>query len=170
MTKQLIITAIMLVAALPLGIFVVWPKYNDFQRTRLELKQKEAELNSKESYYSKVKDVWSRLDDYGDALARVDSAIPQSYSLPVLFNYFQQTANENGLIIENLTFGEAAEGKVKKISINLMANGSYFSLKSFLSAIESSERFFEVNSISLSPGAEAEQAFSFDLKILTYSY
>ena len=169
MSKRLLITIAILTSAFILGLILVWPKYQDFQLVRLKLEQKESELNSKTAYYSKIKNIWGRLADNTDALVKIDSALPQSYSIPVLFNYLQQTANETGLIVENLAFGEAIQGKFKEITVRLEAKGAYFSFKNFFSAIESSERFFIVKSIDLS-SPEKEKIISFTLEISAYSY
>lgn len=168
MPTRLIILIVMLVAVLTAGFTLVWPKYHDFQLAILTLKQKEAELNSKTAYYSKIKEIWGELEKYEDVLVKIDSAIPSSSSIPVLFNYLQKTSGETGLILENLTFGEIAGDKVKEISIHLQIVGDYSSFKNFLSAIENSARFFEVKSISLSSSGKGK--FSFNLEITTYSY
>lgn len=168
MPRRLLIMITILVASLIFGFTIVWPKYQDFQQVRSKLQQKEVELNSKMAYYSEIKNVWVRLDDNTDALVKIDSAIPQSSSIPVLFNYFKQTAGETGLIIENLTFGETAKDKFREITVDLGVKGSYSSFKNFLAAIEASERFFIVKSINLSSSKEG--AISFTLGISAYSY
>ena len=170
MPRSFIIIITILATALAFGFFLTWPKYQDFRQISLELEQKKAELESKTAYYAEVKDIWSKLEGYDDALAKIDLAVTKTYSAPVLLNYFQQTTNETGLLLENLTLGSvAAIGKVKEISFNLGASGSYSAFKSFLSALENSERLFKVKSIKLS-SPEKEEGPSFNLDISTYSY
>lgn len=168
MSARLIIITVIFTAVLVAGFVLVWPKYQDFQSVLSKLQQKEAELNSKTAYYSKIKEIWERLEKYEDVLAKIDSAFPNNYSIPVLFNYLQKTTGETGLVLENLTFEGVTGDKVKEISIRLEVSGDYSSFKNFLSAIENSARFFKVKSISFSSSKEGK--FSFDLGIATYSY
>lgn len=168
MSTRLIIIVIMIAAALVLGIALVWPKYQSFQLTLAELKQKETELSSKTAYYSKIKETWSKLESYNDVLPEIDSALPKTYSAPALFNYLDQTAGESGLVLDNLTFEGAAGEKVKEISLKLHGLGAYSSLKSFLFSLESSVRFFQVKSISFS--SKEKGTVDLNLEITTYSY
>ncbi|MDO8559240.1 MAG: type 4a pilus biogenesis protein PilO [bacterium] len=168
MSTRLIIIIVMLGTALAMGFILVWPKYNDFHSAVLTLKQKEAELNSKMAYYSNIKEAWGELEKYEDAIAKIDSAIPDYSSMPVLFNYFQKTSGETGLILEGLTFGEPAGDKIKETSIQLQVTGDYSSFKNFLSAVGNSARFFEVKNIGLSSSGKGK--LSFNLEITTYSY
>ena len=169
MSSRLIISIAILASAFLFGFFLTWPKYQDFQGVRSELGQKEEELSSKTAYYSKINGVWEKLKSHEDSLAKISAFVPQGYSIPVLFNYFQRTAGETGLIIEGLTFGGAVGDKVKEVNINFKASGDYPSLKNFLSAIENSERLFKIKNISLS-SSDNEKKFSFSMEISTYSY
>lgn len=157
----------MFAAALVGGFTLVLPKYQDFVYTQSVLAQKEEELNSKTAYYSKIQEIWGELEKYQDVLAKIDSAVPNDFSIPVLFNYLQTTAGDTGLIMENLTFEGVAGNKVKEISIRLQLAGDYSSFKNFLSAIENSARFFKVGSINFS---FSKGKFIFNLGISTYNY
>lgn len=170
MSFRLIIIIVMLAIASFLGMILVWPKYQDFQQIQSQVKQKEAELDSKTAYYSKIQEIWGKLKEYEDVLSKIDSALPKDYSTPVLFNYLQQTAGGTGLILENLTFGGLTGDRIKEISVNIEATGSYSSLKSFLSALENSARIFKVKSLSFSSPKSNKDSFSFELGISTYSY
>ena len=168
MSTRLIIIIVMIAAALAAGFILVWPKYDDFHSAVLTLKQKEAELNSKMAYYSNIKEAWEELEKYEDVMVKIDSAIPDYSSIPVLFNYFQKTSGETGLVLENLTFGEATGDKIKETNIQLQVTGDYSSFKNFLSAIENSARFFAIKNISLSSSGKGK--LSFNLEITAYSY
>jgi len=169
MPPRLIISIIMSITALVLGFFLVWPKYQYFQQRQTEVEQKEIELSSKTEYYSKFREIWGRLEKYQDSLSRVDEAIPETYSLPALFYYLQQTAGQAGLVVEGIIFNGVSGEEIKEISVSVQASGRYSSLQDFLSALENSVRFFNVKSISFSSPGE-EEIFSFDLGIATYSY
>ena len=170
MSLRLIIIIVILVVASLLGVVLVWPKYQDFQQVQLRVKQKEAELGSKTAYYSKIQEIWGRLEEYEDVLSKIDSALPEDYSTPVLFNYLQKTTGGTGLILESLTFDGLTGDRIKEINVNLEALGSYSSLKSFLSALENSARIFKVKSFSFSSPEKSKESFSFELGISAYSY
>ncbi|MBI2626168.1 MAG: type 4a pilus biogenesis protein PilO [Candidatus Nealsonbacteria bacterium] len=170
MPRRLMIIIIMLIAALILGFFFVWPEYQDFQLIQTESAQKKTELDSKADYYDYFKKTWEGLEKYKDALSKVDNAIPQTYSLPSLFNYLQETAGESGLVLEDLNFRGIAGENTKEISFGLQVSGSYNSFKSLLSSLENSIRIFKVKSVSFSSPKKGEKSFSFDLEVATYSY
>lgn len=163
------IIIIMFLAALSLGFFLVWPKYQDFQQLQIEIMQKEGELNSKTAYYSKINEANEKLKEYQNVLNEIDAAIAKSYSVPVLFNYLQQTAGETGLIVKNLILEDVTGKEIKEINIHLQMSGAYPSLKSFLSALDNSARFFRIKSVIFSSPVKGS-AFSFDVGVATYSY
>lgn len=171
MTKRLIFF-IAIIGALLAGSFIfVLPKYRDFKDVILKFQQKEAELNSKMAYYSEINKTWRDFEKYEDVLAKVDSAVPRSYSLPAMFNYLQKTAGETGLVLENLASSDLVNSSdIKEIGINLQMSGDYPSFKNFLSALENSERFFSVKSARLSSPKGKDGKFTFNLGISTYSY
>lgn len=160
----------MLVITLALGFFLVWPKFQDFQQLQGELEQKEVELDSKTAYYSEIKKIQDRLEGYQDSLLQIENAVSKSYSLPVIFNYLQVLSGQTGLILEDLTFGGVSGQDLQEISFNLKVSGSYSSFNSFLSALESSARLFNVKSIHFSYPEGGRKAFSFDITVATYSY
>lgn len=170
MPTRLIVAIIMLAAALLLGFFLVWPKFQDFQQLRTELEQKKAELDSKTSYYSQIKSIWNRLDEYRDSLSLVESAVSKNYSLPALFNYLQELSGQTGLVLEDLTLSGVSGENIREISFNLGVSGSYASLKSFLSALENSARLFNVKSINFSSPEKEKDKISFNITIAAYSY
>lgn len=168
MPIRLIIVIIMLISTIIVGIFLLWPKFQDFQQVKYDIEQKESELSSKTAYYSKIRGIWSRLEEYNDVLLRIDAAFPSAYSVPALFYYLQKTAGESGLILEDLSLGRVSGEKIKGMDVSLKISGSYSSLNAFLSALENSERFFMVKNISFS--SPEDGLFSFDLAITAHSY
>lgn len=170
MSARLIIIVIMFAAALLTGFFLAWPEFQKLQQVQYELEQKKAELDSKTSYYSEIKNIWGRLEEHQDSLSQIEKAVSKGYSLPVLFDYLQGLAGETGLVLEDLTFGSASGEDIKEISFNLGVSGAYSSFKSFLKALEQSAKLFNVKSISFSSPEEEEEVFSFKMTVATYSY
>lgn len=169
MPSRLIVAIAMFAAALLTGFFLLWPEYQNFQQVQADLGQKKAELDSKISYYSEIKNIWSRLEEYRDSLSQINEFIPDSYSLPALFNYLQGLASQTGLVLEDITLGGVGGEGIKEINLNLEVSGTYSSLKNFLNALEQSAKLFNVKSISFSFPEEVG-VFSFKIAVATYSY
>ena len=164
--NKLIITAACLVLALVSGFFLTWPKYQALQVLQTNIEAKEAELQSKESYFSQIKEISEDLEGYAESLAKISSALPETPALPSLFNFLQITASQTGLVLEEIILGSVGQGE---IHVTCRLAGSYPSLKSFLLALESSARLIEVESISFSSPEEGKP-FTFNLKIKVFSY
>ena len=172
MSRQITI-AIFLLTALILGIFLVWPKYQDLQNLNSQIRQKQSELKSQGEYFLKLEEISQRLEDQKEILAKIDSALPGRPSLPALFDFLQKTSSQSGLVLKEIGFGSQpilGQEMIKEIQIPLVLSGSYPAFKDFLKKIEKSARILEVNSVSFSSLSAKEKLFDFSLKIKTYSY
>ncbi|MDP3991240.1 MAG: type 4a pilus biogenesis protein PilO [Candidatus Nealsonbacteria bacterium] len=174
MNKLIIIISCFLLTAV-FSLVLAWPKYQSFQGLRDDIKEKQADLESKEQYFSQIKEISRQLEEYQDELTKVSSALPKKPSLPSLFNFFQTSASESGLILKNINLGgvktpKKQENSLKEISLGLELLGSYKSFKSFLETIEGSSRMIEIENLSLAPPTETQESNSFSLEIKTYSY
>lgn len=172
-----LIAIIIFALALLAGIFFVWPKYQSLTALRAEVEQKRIELNSKNDYYSKIKDTSAELEKYQAQLAKISSALPDTASLPPLFDFLQKTSSDTGLVLEDISLGDTqllgekdGSSNVREININLELSGSYNALKSFLSSVEKSARFLSVKVIDLQPSKDAKSGLLFRLSIAANSY
>ena len=176
MSKPLI-TVIIFAVAVSFGVFLAWPKYQDLNGLRAEIKQKEAELKSKSDYYARIKSISVELAGYQDQLAKISTALPEVPSLPPVFNYLQEASADAGLLLEDITLGavqlsedEDGSGRIREININLQLSGSYQALRSFISNIEKSARLFAVKSINFESPKDPEDPLSFKVNIAANSY
>ncbi len=176
------------VVILILGIFFLYPKYQNLQLLRTEASQKEFELQYKEEYFTRLKDIGKELEQYQEGLSKIDSALPDALSLPALFDFFQKTTSENGLLLENINFSSVSKSSssrkaqevfqeslsgVQGICFSLDLSGSYSAFQNFLLALEKSARLWEPESFSFSLKLDEEQEtpnFSFNLHLKTHSY
>jgi len=174
MMNKLYITATALVLVVILIIFLLWPKYQGLRELSLIIQKKETELQSKRDYFAQLRKISQRLIEYKESLSRVDSALPEEPSLPSLFDYFQKTSSQTGLLLEDIVFGGVKDrekgSKIKEIYISLILSGSYSDFKNFLFAIEKSAKLIEVEKIMFSTPKESGEPFSFGVNIKTYSY
>jgi len=166
---------IFLLASLIVGVFLLFPKTQDLRAIRLEIGERNAELQSKEKHFSNLQETSKELEEYQSELSKIDSALPSDLSsLPSLFNFLQKASSQNGLILKNVgafsvTVSEERP-EIKEITLNFGVSGSYPSFKNFLSTLEKSARLIEVENISFSVPQEKETSFPFDLKIKVHSY
>jgi Tfp pilus assembly protein PilO len=155
-----------------LGIFLIWPKYQDLTELKLEVFKKKLEIQSQGDYLLDLQEASQKLEENQEVLAKIDSALPSDSSLPVLFNFFQKASSESGLVLGD--FGKIAispeeESGLRETSLNLFLSGPYPAFKNFLYALENSARLIEVENISFSSPLE-EDIFSFQMGIKVYSY
>jgi len=172
--NKLYITALSLVLAVILMVVLLWPKYQDLQELTAFLEQKETELQLKKDYFSQLRETSRKLEEYGENLSKINSALPEDPSLPSLFDYIQQTASQTGLLLEKIELRgikpAKKNSKIREIHLNFILSGLYPDFKNFLSALEKSARLIQVQKIMFSTPQDLEEPFSFKVGIKTYAY
>lgn len=174
MNKLIIIIGVV-VLALALGLFLLWPKYQDLQTLRSNIRERETELQSKEGYFALVRAASSTLDQYQEPLAKIVSALPDDPSLPPLLNFFQSTAAQTGLLLEKVSLGGVVTSSEKptapkEVRVTIQLRGSYQSLKDFLATLENSARLIEIEKLSFTTPKEVEASPLIKLDAKVYSY
>ncbi len=165
--NKLIIISVCLALALILGLTLTWPKYQAFQILQLNIKAKESELQSKQEYFSEVKEISKQLEEHADALAKISSALPENPSLPSLFNFLQSSASQTGLVLGEITLGGVSQGE---ILVTTRLVGDYPDFKKFLLALENSARIIEVEGVTFESPQKPTESFTFVVQIKTHSY
>ena len=157
-------------------VFVLWivgivPGIEKLRQVRVDIKTSEFLLLQRQERFSNLSAISEKLDGYQASLANVDSALPADPEVPSIFSYIQKTASQSGLFLGDLgsyQIGEMEErSNIKEITFGLKVSGSYPALKTLISALEESARFFEIENFSLS---SEKDGFSFDLSLKTFSY
>ncbi|OGZ24420.1 MAG: hypothetical protein A2896_01275 [Candidatus Nealsonbacteria bacterium RIFCSPLOWO2_01_FULL_43_32] len=165
--NKLIIMSVCLALALILGLTLAWPQYQALQVLRFNIQAKELELQSKQAYFSAVKETAQQLEGYGDVLAKIASALPETPSLPSLFNFLQSSASEHGLVLGEITLGSVDKGEILVLAKLI---GDYPAFKNFLVALENSARIIEVENITFASPVKTTDSFTFTVQIKTHSY
>lgn len=170
--NRLIIIIILLLISLILGIFLILPKYEDLSFLKKKIREKQAELQSKEEYFKNLGEVAEELKNYQSQLSKIDSALPDHPQLPALFDYLQKTASQSGLVLKGISVAFVTPGQkvgeTRETPLTLVLSGSYSAFKNFLSTLEKSARLIETESISF---ASVEGGpFNFNLRIKVHSY
>lgn len=170
------LTIIILLVSLALGVFLVWPRYQDFISVKEEVAVKEKEFQSKAAYYAELKQALVELDNYQDQISKINSALPKTspLSLPEILNFLQRSSSQAGLTLEAITplaispFSREEISEIKETKINLSLRGDYIPFKKFLSIIEKSARLIESESISFSSPKEGPFTFNLTVKVSGY--
>lgn len=173
---------ILLFIALLIIVYIILPEFYNFENLNKQLKVKNQEIQSIESYHEKIITTINRLKDYEDSLGKINSALPDSYSSPSLFNYLQKTSAENGMFLKSVGLAKApvkntkvspeievsSEEDAKEEYVNINLIGSYNSFKTFLKSIEKSSRMIETENISIKI-EEGNLNFMLLLKVSSYN-
>lgn len=172
MKKYLLYFAICFVSSLLLGLTLIWPKAGKLSALREEIALKELNLLSQENYFKDLTAISEEVKKYESSLSKIDSALPQKFSLPDILNFIQTASSQSGLSLKTvsptLSAPSQEEKEIKKKIINVVLTGDYGSFKNFLSILENSSRLIEVENIAFDYSKEG--AYNFNLTIAVYSY
>lgn len=162
-----------LAVSLIFGTVFLWPKFQDSKTLKKNIEEKKTELKLEEQYFSKLNQTNSELEKYGRELAIINSALPDTPSVPSLFNFLQKASSQSGMVLKGISpFIVSSSEMLPQLAetkFTLEVIGSYSSFKNFISTLEKSARLIEVENISFSSSAEGE-LFSFNLRIKVSSY
>ena len=178
---KLIFAIASLLTALAIMFLVLWPKTEELKIKRAEVREKLNEYETEEEYLSSISQAYSQLKNYQTQVDQINYALPDSPSLPSLFNYIQKTASESGLVLVKVgkfrttNVSQAVlpeEGPTLLIGVyetdfDIELAGSYSAFKSFLTRLERSARLIKIENLSFT---SEEESFVFNLKLKIYSY
>lgn len=174
--NRIIIIVAGIVIAVTLGLVLVWPQYQKFQVLNSNIENKQEELRSREAYFSQVREISTKLQDYPEAFLKVSNALPDDPSLAPLASFLQTNSAQTGLILKKIVLAGTVAPMDKKESFNetqlvIQVSGSYEAFKNFLTLVENSARLIEVESISIEiPPKESKESPTFTLDLKTNSY
>lgn len=168
--------ALILFIILLLIFFLVAPEYNTFLSLQTQIAEKNAEYKSQFAYYGAIVKTYDDLQNHKKEISKIDDALPQNPSFAQTVYFLQKTAQQNGLVVKNLSLsksssnemGNSYAGSVKDIGFTMDLLGGYTSLQSFIVSLEKSSRLFEVTNISF--GTSAGSPYTFSLQIKAHSY
>jgi len=156
---------IILIVALGLLQFLVLPPYEQFMSLRLQLEQKETELQNRSIHLSEIINLSQKLKQDQISLATISSSLPFRADVPSLFRFIQQKSSETGMMLKDITFQKAPSGeedknasnKIGEIVFLVTVNGSFQNFVAFLQQIEDSSRLLKITSVNLEQEGEARE-------------
>lgn len=150
-----------------------WQKYKSFNEQNIKIKEKKLELKNKEDYYSYLKDIDSKIKEKEEILFKIDNILPEKIDLEKIINFLDKKSSQSGLILQQITAEKPVvldkNYKITKNIFSLSLTGTYDSLKNFLSFLQKSSRFPNVELIKFNKSRD-ENVFSIELKASFYSY
>ncbi|MCH8244297.1 type 4a pilus biogenesis protein PilO [Patescibacteria group bacterium] len=169
---RILFIGILLFSGIALGIFLTWPKYQDFQQLSFELKAREQELENKETYFTNLAKVKADLAELQEPLSKVEAALPLDPQLPALYDFLQTTAAFSGMSVRNISSSVGIQAQallMRTIPVILELTGSFSATKELMSRLNVASRMVSVQSLSIS-GALDPGRFNVTVQLHTYSY
>lgn len=154
---------------------LTFPKYQNLRELSRRIELEEIELKNQQKYFQSLVEISEKLKDYQSELAKINSALPSDPSLSSLLNFLEKASSQTGLVLKGIgsaTFVASTtktEG-LRETSLGIVVAGSYPSFKNFLSVLEKSARFIQIESLSFSTEEKPETPINFNLRIKIYSY
>jgi len=186
------ITAIILLIINIILVFLfIIPKYQESHDLQISFIKKQVEYDSQSSYYAKLSSTLKDIEEKGEILEKINSALPNNLSLSLVISFLQKKSKENQLVVKSITFSQPAiqasrqiganEKTIKSVNLTVNLSGSYRGLKNLITSLDKSVRVFEVKNVSFSspiilagptpPNLSGQlQPHDFKLEIETHSY
>ena len=164
-------SAITLIFSLAFASLFSWPKYLELSSLRNDIKTKQDELDWQKEYFKKLIQTKAELKQYETELSKISTALPGDNSVPSFLNFFQTAASQSGLILTSVNpfiVASSTTPTIKETQLSVVLDGPYPAFKNFLSVLERSSRFIDVENISFSSPKEKD-IFTFSIKIKFYS-
>ena len=177
--------------SLVLAIGLTWPRYQEFTAAQRKVQIARSELQFREEYLEKLRNVSEQLKKYKEPLSKINSALPDDLLLPTLFDLIESQAAQTGLTLKKINVKETVLAfeedipeevffeeympeedvlKLQKTKILLNVLGSYDSFKDFIFVMENSARLIKIENISFDSPKEKEDPFAFNIEIKIHSY
>ena len=191
MEKKLLIAIILFGLSFVIGLVFCFPKFQEMRVAQKQLESKEIELEQKKAYFEEIDILSEKLKQYPDELAIIDFSLPDDFSLPFLFDFFEKIVSRNGLFLTNISqssgsqsssrssrssaeteiFEETeSDNNLKESRTILSLSGSYSAFKNFLYSVEKSARLIEVKNTSFSLPQDKTSTLNFNITVNTNSY
>ena len=191
MEKKLLIAIIIFGLSFIIGLVFCLPRFQQMRAAQQQLVAKEAELEEKKAYFEEIDILSERIKEYPEELAIIDFALPDDFSLPFLFDFFEKIVSRNGLSLTNISQSSASQSSSRSSRFTkgqeiledaeidsgleenrtiLFLTGPYSSFENFLYYIEKSARLIQVENATFSLSQEESSVIKFNLKLKTNNY
>lgn len=183
-----LLPVILLVAAVAMG-WLSWQGYNDILIVQQQIKETEDKIAELNLAATKASTFVTYMKEHPAVVEKLNMAISDDGNKPNMVSVLANIASPSGLLLKNITFEDVrdtpvvavaadaeptAEDTVSVENVKLVFNGTYASLKNFLSFTEKSLKFMDVAAIDFKPEAKDKEKpqttkyYDFSVTLKTY--
>ena len=169
--NRLFLSIFLIGSSIIFTVFAALPRFQEFSAIQKELRAKQDELASRESYFNHLRDLQERLNAE-PLVAKIDAAIPNDPQLPAFHDFLQNMSAGSGLSLRSIVTsqgGAIPNSRLKGLGASLQLGGSYEGLKLLLASLLRASRMTNVESISFASPQEGT-GFVFYVRTNSYSY
>lgn len=166
-----ILSVVLLIIAIGLGIFLVWPRYQEFSLLRSEIQEREGRLASGQQALTQLRQTQEAVLEHAEDFEKLAQAIPEDPALPALYEHIQQLGIGSGLTLTSIsgnTTKETLDG-VAVLAFRTDWRGSYTALKNFLDAARRSARILNVGQVTIAANPENPDDMGITFEIFAYA-
>ena len=166
--------ALLFIFVIVVIVFGLWPSYQEFVDLKKQEDLKKAEVESRELYVKNLREIKALLDERESEIAKLDTIIPNSPKVHILYNLLQKTASGSGFLLREILYSikkdEDSGSGLNTISVDMNVEGLYPGIKEFLISARKAERLLDVKSVGLSMPNDKTKPIKFLIEVDSFSY
>jgi Tfp pilus assembly protein PilO len=177
--SKTITIAILVVAVLGIGYFVLYPQWTKMSQAQAELDRVKQENAAYNESLSRMQTFLDKHETYGEESVVAGQTLPlKNMNLPEFINNVADLAKMGGVVFSTLDVPDIAAASTQGTKVNaeysvqtqevgLSVSGTYPAIKSFILLLETNLRLIDVEQVSFttSPGEDLIRAL---IKVKTY--
>lgn len=153
--------AVGVVGSLFFVFVLLLPSFSSIPNLRLQAKTKNDDLKQLKAKSLNLNSLITNQSSLKSSLKIVDNAVPSKDDVPTLMTQIQKIATSSGVTLKALQFGAgtlgtavgglsrlAADKNIKRVQLQVVAEGSFVGLQSFLKNVEEASRLISVDNLS----------------------
>ena len=162
MSSKYLSAGLIFIAAVIVGVVLVYPKYQTFRVSGKAVEEKQGELDAQAALINEINKTKSKYKKAEDDLLKVADLLPAlgPKSVSELFVELESIASESGVLIQTINFGSALEQKdgkpakgYKTIDARLSVVASYGAFKKFAATVEKNQHLMDITDITVTKSA-----------------
>jgi len=128
------------------------------------------DIDNEREYTTYLEGLLDNIEDYREEIEKISIVIPEEVDLPLIYDFFQKFTTKRGMLLDKISTSLSVDEEtgLKKVGIGLSLTGKYSNFKQYISSLERSEKFFEIESFSFDSPEEITENFTFSLNVSTF--
>lgn len=162
-TVVVIVTAIIIVLCWKMLLPNYYASKNNLETVKTTLDQDKVKLAS-------IQQAKADLDSIADVKEKIFVAIPKDDPTPDTISELEAIAIKNNIVLPTIDISQDADtssGSFSQIKISTSVTGDFQQLSAFITSLEKSIKFMDINNINL--GSSEDGKFSLSLQLTAYT-